>query len=153
MPATVLSIVQRHFPSVTQVKDATKPLQIEVTKQDGAGAKQRSHEECAMAHACKRAYKADGVILARSVAYLVKDKVAIRFGIPPSIAREITSFDRGGGFAPGTYVLRKPKQKLEVRKKEKGNGGNTGPSRGIRQFKHITTGIRTVLVSVATSSV
>ncbi len=146
----VLAIVQRHFPKVTKVEDAKKNLTIEVTKHDESSSKRRNHEECAMAVACKRAYRADGVIIARSVAYLVKDTLAVRFKIPPSVAREITSFDRGAGFSPGTYFLSKPSptKTLEGRKKwDKGKGGSTGPSQNIRKY-HKTEGIRAVLGSV-----
>jgi hypothetical protein len=148
----VLSIVQRHFPKVTKVEDAKKNLAIEVTKVDESSSKRRNHEECAMAVACKRAYHADGVIIARSVAYLVKGTLAIRFKIPPSVAREMTSFDRGGPFTPGEYQLSRPaKADTLATKKKRGDnkspGGHTGPSREIRKY-HLTTGIRSVLGSV-----
>ena len=150
MARGVLAIVQRHFPNVTKVEDAKKNLTIEVTKHDESSSKRRNYEECAMAVACKRAYKADGVIIARSVAYLVKGTLAVRFKIPGSVAREITSFDRGAEFNPGTYFLSKvhPTKSLEGRKKwDKGKGGNTGPSREIRKYHH-TENIRAVLGSV-----
>lgn len=150
MARGVLQIVQRHFPNVTTVKDATKNLTIEVTKHDESSSKRRNHGECAMAIACKRAYHADGVIIARSVAYLVKDRLAIRFKIPHSVSREITSFDRGGPFSPGTYFLSRPAKADTLatkNKRDKYDGGNTGPSREIRKY-HLTTGIRTVLGSV-----
>jgi hypothetical protein len=149
MAKGVLSIVQRHFPKVTKVEDAKKSLAIEVTKTDESSSKRRNHEECAMAVACKRAYHADGVIIARSVAYLVKGTLAIRFKIPPSVMREVTSFDRGGSFAPGEYQLSKmPESKtLKGRKKwDTGPGGNKA-NREIRKY-HLTTGIRSVLGSV-----
>jgi hypothetical protein len=144
----MLRIVNKHFPGVTRVEDAKKPITIEVTKEDDKNSKRKNIEECAMAVACKRAFKADGVILARSVAYLIKGTLAVRFQIPPSVAREITSFDRGAGFEPGTYQLSKPtpSMTLEYKKKHAAKGGNTDP-KGIRKY-HLTTNIRTVLGSV-----
>jgi hypothetical protein len=144
----VLRIVNRHFPNVTKVEDAKKNLAIEVTKHDESSSKRRNHEECAMAIACKRAYHADGVIIARSVAYLVKGTLAVRFKIPPSVSREITSFDRGGSFTPGMYQLSKPaKADTLKRKNERDVGGGNVPGREIRKY-HLTTGIRAVLGSV-----
>ena len=144
----VLRIVHKHFPNVTKVEDAKKNLVIEVTKSDESYSKRRNHEECAMAVACKRAYHADGVIIARSVAYLVKGTLAVRFKIPPSVTREITSFDRGGPFNPGTYQLSRPaKADTLSRKKERDSGGGNVPNREIRKY-HLTTGIRAVLGSV-----
>jgi hypothetical protein len=147
--STVLSIVQTHFPKVTKVQDAKKALAIEVTANDEYKSKRRNHEECAMAVACRRAYHADGVLIARSIAYLVKGTLAVRFKIPQSVSREITSFDRGGPFKPGWYQLSKPTEGNTLkRKKERGDneskGGSTGKSRNIRKY-HLTTGIRTVL--------
>ena len=148
----VLRIVNRHFPKVTKVIDAKENLKIEVTSQDEKTSKRRNLNECAMAVACKRAYKADGVILARSTAYLVKDTLAVRFKIPVSVAREITSFDRGAQFAPGIYHLSRPAPSFLLTAKTKdnlergGKGGNTGKSRGLRKIAiHRTTGIRAVL--------
>jgi len=99
----VLSVVNRHFPKVSKVEEAKHPVLIEVTKEDVKRSKRKNMNECAMAVACKREFKADGVIMARSVAYLIKEGLAIRFRVPPSVYREITSFDRGGTFEPGQY--------------------------------------------------
>lgn len=146
----VLRIVHKHFPNVKTAIDAQKNLSIEVTISDEKTSKRRNMSECAMAVACKRAYKADGVILARSVAYLIKGNLAVRFRIPPSVAREITSFDRGAGFTPGTYQLSKPTPKMTLDykvKTSKSPGGSKG-DKGIRIFRHTTTGIRAVLGSV-----
>jgi hypothetical protein len=150
----ILRNVQRHFPQVTTVKAAENNLEIEVLPSDEKASKRRNHEECAMAVACKRAYKADGVIIARSVAYLVKGTLAIRFLIPESVSREITSFDRGGPFNPGTYHLQKPNPAMdpEYRKKinaarerdpkEKKNGKG---QKKLHKKRHITQGIRAIL--------
>lgn len=95
MPA--LNVVKKFFPKVTIVVDAHHRAVIEVTKADAASKAVKDHSACAMAVACQRKFKLDGVIISRSVAYLVKGKQARRFMLPPSVEREITSFDRGGG--------------------------------------------------------
>ena len=144
--STVLSIVQTHFPKVTKVQDAKKALAIEVTANDEYKSKRRNHEECAMAVACKRAYHADGVLIARSVAYLVKGTLAVRFLIPNSVSREITSFDRGGPFKPGWYQLSKPPKgsTLDYKKKHAQQPKEAKKAEAHRKY-HLTTGIRTVL--------
>jgi hypothetical protein len=147
MTYSVLQVVQKHFPKVTMVRDATRALEIEVTVQDGKEAKKRNHDECAMAKACKRAYKADGVILSRSVAYLIKGTLAIRFSVPEAVSREIVSFDRGGGFAPGIYKLVKPQKHHLGEGGNRGGGHNPKPNKPDNppKFRHMTSGIRTVL--------
>jgi hypothetical protein len=144
--STVLSIVQTHFPKVEKVQDAKEALAIEVTASDEHKSKRRNHEECAMAVACKRAYHADGVLIARSVAYLVKGTLAVRFLIPETVSREITSFDRGGPFKPGWYQLSRPPERSTLAYKKKHAqqpDGKTDPKK--KRKYHLTTGIRTVL--------
>ncbi len=80
-------------------------MKIEVTPRDASSKAVRDHNGCAMAVACKRALKLDGVIISRSIAYLIKGDHATRFKLPESISREVVSFDRGAGFAVGKYEL------------------------------------------------
>jgi hypothetical protein len=139
-----VKIVQEFFPVVTKVRDSKRNSIIEVTKQDQAIAKRYKHKECAMAVACKRANKADGVVISRSVAYVIKDNVATRFLLPPSVQKEVVSFDRGGGFAEGEYELKKP----TVARKLGAPGGSKphkhrGPGRKIH--RHLTMNVRSSL--------
>ena len=143
----VLRVVQRHFPQVKKVEDATENVTVNVTKQDEARSRKKDINGCAMAVACERVFKAK-VIMARSVAYLVKDDLAIRYKVPISVTREITSFDRGGGFAPGTYQLARvsPGSRLDYKRKYRVGGNETG--KGVkRRYVHRTEGIRAVLGS------
>jgi hypothetical protein len=138
--------VRKFFPKVTRVTDATKGLEIEVTKQDDKISRRNDHAGCAMAVACKRELKLDGVIISRSVAYLVKGDEAVRYYVPESASREIVSFDRGGGFEPGTYGLTKPGYKLGH---SHGLGGTSKDANGsmAKRFHHLTNNVRTVLGS------
>ncbi len=153
--ATVLNIVKRYFPDVETVRDADKEVLIEVTRRDGQNSKVRNHTASAMAVACKRTYQADGVIVAVSVCYIIKDNVAVRYRLPESIAREVVSFDRQAGFAPGTYKMLAPSESRTIGSRQ---GGETDPEEyaaeppGKRKKKkptliHMTEGIRTVLGS------
>ncbi len=143
----VLSIVRRHFPNVNKVQDATKNLTIDVTSSDEKKSKRRNMNECAMAVACKRAYQADGVILSRKIAYLIKYDLAVRFLIPESVAREITSFDRGAGFSPGIYHLHRPPKGVTLEYKKAHRKSTPDKDENKRQKLHITTGIRAILGS------
>lgn len=140
-----LSIVQRYFPKVKEVADATEKIEIEVTDRDSKSAAVRNHEACAMAVACKRKMKADGVIVSIGTAYVIKGDVAYRYRVPPSVQREIVSFDREAGFASGEYELVPtiPSKRLGE-PQPKGPGKVTGTP---HRFVHQTSGIRAVLGS------
>lgn len=142
-----LKIVQGFFPQVTSVHDSQKNIAIEVTEHDAQHSEVRKHRTCAMAVACKRKLKVDGVIISVDRAYLIKGSKAMRFSLPESVSREVVSFDRKGGFAPGTYKL----QAIPAGKRLGHHTGGTNPHhRGNgRPHKsiHITEGVRTHLGS------
>lgn len=146
---SALRIVKKFFPNVKKVTDATENSFIEVTAKDASSRAVRDHGACVMAVACKRKLKLDGVIIARSVAYMVKDNQATRFLLPPSVSREIVSFDRGAGFETGTYELSRAgkTQKLGARRHREDtryNHESQGKAKPPK-FQHVTTNIRTVL--------
>ena len=97
--------IQRKFPNVMVVTDATKPVSVSVNKKDCKIATKRNPSECALAIAAKRELKVDGVIIGIGTTYLIKNNKAIRFGTPESVRREIVSFDRHQDFNPGEYYL------------------------------------------------
>lgn len=104
-----LRIVQKTgHPEVTKVIDAKKHIEIIVTPMDNRTSTVKDHGECAMAVACKRQQNADAVIISMKSAYVIKGNVAYRYQVPTSTSREVVSFDRSGGFAPGKYQLRAP---------------------------------------------
>lgn len=142
---TSLSIVQKFFPNVLTVKDAKDNVMVEVTSKDVSTSNRRKHAGCAMAVACKRALFLDGVLIARSRAFLVKGAVATRFDVPGSVSREVVSFDRGSNFEPGLYQLSKPYHRLGEHKGGKSKQG-TGTGRPI-PFRHLTENVRAVLGS------
>jgi hypothetical protein len=142
---TALRIVQKFFPKVTSVSDATSNVTIEVTERDERGSQKRDHNHCAMAVACKRAMHLDGVVIAICTAYLVKGTKATRYHVPMSVQREVVAFDRGAHFASGEYTLLKPDKNHLI-----GKAGGNGAKRNTAKMaapKHWTEGIRTVLGS------
>lgn len=147
--ANSLQNVRRYFPKVNTVRDAKESIAIEVTPRDASESKRKKHSECAMAVALKRDRKLDGVIVSRSLAFLIKGEEAIRYQLTPSVAKEVVSFDRGGGFAPGAYKLSRPQKtrRIGARKNRYGSGDPAKhPGTGDPlMMKHTTEGIREVL--------
>src|SRR4249919_699943 len=90
-----LTMVRSFFPKVESVTDATKSAIVEVTQGDVDNATRKNHRICALAIACKRSFKADGIIIGLTTAWVIKGKVAYRYKLGDSVSREITSFDRG----------------------------------------------------------
>jgi hypothetical protein len=144
MRSRSLSIVQKHFPNVVRVKEAKANVVVEVGKKDVTESKRKDHEGCAMAVACKRKFKLDGVLIATSSAYLIKGETATRFRVPPSVAREVVSFDRGAGFEEGTYRLSKPCNPPDSGGTP--NRANEGKGKAKGQL-HKTTNVRAILGS------
>lgn len=141
-----LRIVQYYFPQVESVEDGKKDIMIEVTTKDIANSKIKDHAKCAFATACKRTMHADGFMVSTRTAYAIFGKKAIRYRLPESVSREIVSYDRNAGFAPGIYQLKAPGKYEQLGARV--TGATHKPSgRKSPRFRHITTGIRTVLGS------
>lgn len=143
---TLIRRIQKQFPQVTKVKDATSPVRVSVTKKDNDATK-KNPNDCALARACRRSLQADGAIINISTSYLIKDDTAIRYKTSVAVAREITSFDRGGGFEEGKdYLLSvfEPSRQLGVRTDSRGKTGphisKKGPDKKIH--RHYTENIR-----------
>lgn len=149
--ASALSIVQHRFPQVTKVVDAPLSLWLDVEPGDLKKSKSKDHENCALAAACKRKYKPDGVMVSLSTAYVIKGHTATRYHVPPYAQREIVSFDRHSDFEPGTYELKAPPvtDHLQKRAKSRGLGGSHGPAnKGLqKRFRHKTKGVRAALTT------
>lgn len=143
--ASALQVVQEFFPDVRSVVDADEPSIVEVTKRDSDSAAVRNHKACAMAVACKRKMAADGVIVSVSTAYVVRGKKAVRYHLPERVSREVVSFDRNGGFAPGEYALNVPDKSNRIGHMNGGSKRTNGKGKKVKH--HHTTGIRTVLGS------
>lgn len=144
---STLNTVQKFFPNVKVVVDAKMNAAIDVTEQDVKSSKLKSHKQCAMAVACKRKFHLDGVIISKSVAYLIKGNKARRFKVPESVAREVVSFDRGAGFSIGKYALQaipKSDQMNRPRGKKAPGGSHKGESI-MKRFYHKTDNVRAEL--------
>ena len=140
-----LRTVRKFFPNVRFVDDAKEKSIIEVTSRDAQSKAVRDYEACVFAVACKRKLKLDGVIISRSVAYMVKGETATRYFIPGSVAREIVSFDRGAGFETGTYELAAVGEKSRMGRKREDLSPDRERKNNNKRFRHITTNVRSVL--------
>lgn len=100
-----------------------------------------------MAVACKRKMHADGVIVSMETAYVIKGNKAVRYRVPPSVQREIVSFDREAGFAAGEYMLATTLPCNRLGESEPDRGPHLRTNGKAPKFRHMTTGIRTVLGS------
>lgn len=139
--------VRKYFPQVNRVVDATDTIEVSVTERDSRNAKIKSPSDCALARACVREVKADGAIINVGYSYIIHGDVATRYSTSVAVGREITSFDRGGGFEAGfDYKLSKvaPANKLGVRKRPTGTRPPHAKSAGKPQSVHHTVKIRNV---------
>ena len=146
--ANALKTVQKYFPSVKKVADAKRPLNIEVLPEDLNTAEVQKHKTCAMAVACKRAFKLDGAIFGIDTAYLILGNRATRYQLPESVSREIVSFDRKApvGVDTGEYHLKPPCLGRRLGTNHRG-GQPSGRKlrKGIKRPKHRTGHIRAIL--------
>ena len=142
-----LGLVQKYFPSVTEVHDGDENMILEVTREDSSGGSVKDHNHCAFARACQRKFKARGVIVSVGTVYVIQKEGATRYTLPESVSREVVSFDRKAGFAEGEYQLIAPRKshRLGGRQGSEKNGDRRKP--GKPRFKHYTTGIRAMLRS------
>ena len=127
------------FPQVESLVDATKPVEVAVTRKDCKDSKRLDPTNCALAHAAKRALHADAVIIGMSTSYVIKGNQAIRFATPESVQREIVSFDRHQDFAPGEYYLtpKSPAGRLGASQRKNKGGTNKKAKRKLHTSERV----------------
>ncbi len=138
--------IRKMFPNVTNVVNSKEPIRVEVSRSDSQNASSKDPMNCAMARACKRKYKLDGVIISLSTAYLIKGETATKYKVPASLSREVVTFDRSKSFEPGEYMLsRVPPSEMvgydggDRRSPHTKKGKKTGPA---TRFFHKTENVR-----------
>lgn len=123
------------------VIDAKKKVKIVISASDVKRGKNKNPAACAAALACLHDVK--GCAKARvhiGRTYLLLKKKWVRYFTPDSLRTEIVSFDRGGGFSPGTYTL-SPMTPSD-RAVGKRQGGPDTRRTGKKRHRHVTTGVR-----------
>ena len=144
---TLPKSIREAFPQAKTVSDSNRSILINVTPVDQKGATPQDGTRCAMARACKRQFKADGVWIGLSISYILRKTHLHRFATPVSVSREITSFDRHQDFSTGIYRLSKigtnESQRLGWKKPRSSKGSdNSKTSKGVIIPRHFTTRVR-----------
>ena len=124
------------------VRDATNHITLEILPRDIKGATLKSPSACVTARACRRQEGREARIHLSRV-YIKKngDNIWYRYFVPPSLRGEIVSFDRGGKFFPGKYVLSPPTpaERLGADKRR----GRTSPNKKGKKRYKVTKDVRT----------
>lgn len=144
--SSALTRVQKLFPHVTSMVDANSDIDIRVTKSDTQTKAVKNHSECALAHACRRSFQADGAMINVTSAYIIKGNTATRYKLPESVSREIVSFDREAAFEPGDYHLHTPppSSRLGTPQRTGSRGGYVKGAGKRVQPHHLTENVRRV---------
>jgi hypothetical protein len=128
---------------VASVEDATEDLTIVVTAADCRKGIAKNHTQCPGALAAGRG--ADGAIISKRSAYVIKGRKAIRYRVPERLTREEVAVDRGGSFQPGTYVLSHPHKGERLTERKTGKTHNKSNRTSPSFTPHLTEGMRTTL--------
>ena len=129
--------------------DARSSLSLEVMAKDVKASVQKNSKCCAFARAAKRMPGVKAAYFFRSTAWLQYEDKLVRYMLPPSVQKEIVSFDRSKVMAPGVYQLAKPSKstrmsevnKRSAKRPDRHQPANTKITRKVR---HRTTMIRTL---------
>lgn len=78
------------------VADATENITLHPLACDVRGAKKFDVQRCVIARAINRTMKPQGVVVGRSMAFVVQDGLAIRFNVPAKSRESIDEFDLRG---------------------------------------------------------
>lgn len=90
------------------VRDSVRNSHVEVKPSDIQGAVCRDHQECVVARALKRHFKADWVDVGNSTAFIKVGKVVTRYRLPAMAQKQVRFFDENDGrFAPCEVKLLK----------------------------------------------
>lgn len=91
------------------VVDAERGLELHVQKRDVNRMQRKNPARCALAACAERIYKSEArVYMSRAYVKSADGTHWLRYTVPASAQREITAFDRGASFEPGSYRLGAP---------------------------------------------
>lgn len=129
-----------------EVVDAVRPLIIDIEDADCKKGKKKSPGACAAAVAIIREVGAIEARVHLGRTYVKKKfkgkEIWERYMTPPAISREMTAFDRGAAFEPGTYKFRHPAKTAKLGYRLEGGPQNKRPRNGKRPVHHLTTNVR-----------
>ena len=124
------------------VIDATRGLELHVERRDVDRRARKNPAQCALATCATRMYKPEARVYMSRAYVMAPDRQSwTRYTVNGTTQREITAFDRGAPFEPGTYRLSPPAPSTRLGNGSKicGNGQRTG--KGPRP-RHISLNVR-----------
>lgn len=87
------------------IVDGLDPMLIAITQSDVLSALKANSKQCALSRAATRVAGVQAAYFFRTRGYLEYRDRMVRYSLPPSVQKEIVSFDRCKMFAPGVYQL------------------------------------------------
>lgn len=128
-----------------RVVDAKKPVVIVVNTRDTAKGSLKDPYRCPAALSCMRELEANDARIHAGVSYVRYNGKWTRYATSRALRQEIVSFDRGGKFMPGEYVLLKPHAHIQIgNKRHRPNGKATGTRKRRTLRGGYTQGIRPI---------
>ena len=128
--------------------EATRPMLIEIENSDLKSGVRKNPSRCAFSLACRRSDRAvKAAYFFRSTAWLQYEDKLVRYHLPPSMQKEIVSFDRNKTMDPGLYRM-SPFPKCDhlanVRKRARKGRQATTIRKGQKVVRHHTTSVRAI---------
>ena len=128
-----------------EVRNATKPVTIVITRADVKEGATKDPASCAAARACIRELHASEARVHVGRTYVKIGNKWLRYNTGRALRSEIVAFDRGGTFEPGEYhIMPVQPSRRAIGRRQGGASKNARPRPvGKKRLKrHITTGIR-----------
>lgn len=122
------------------VRDLTKPLRLVISEEDCRRGNSKTPSSCAAAlAACRLPKITEARIHIGRVFLNVANKYWLRGKTPGALRTEIVSFDRGGKFEPGEYIVRPlcPSETANKHAKDYKPVKRGGPKRRMKILKSI----------------
>jgi hypothetical protein len=123
-----------------RVVDAVRPLDVEIKEMDCRKGQVKDPGACAAARAIIRKLHVSQARVHLGRTYVKRGQHWIRYMTPASLGREITAFDRGADFEPGTYRFSAPPKTARLGYRME--GGEKSKKGGRRAVMHLTTNVR-----------
>lgn len=125
------------------VKNLTRPITLEITEQDCAKGNARAPNSCAAALAIVREYpNCTGALVHLGRVFIkIGNRHWLRGKTTGALRTEITAFDKGGNFDPGSYRIL-PLSPSEVEANRHSGGRKPGKSNKPKRTLHFTKNVR-----------
>lgn len=127
------------------VVDATKPLNLVITKRDVSLGATKDPGACAAARSLCRLPEIDEARVHLGRTYIKSGKKWIRYETPKAVRTEIVAFDRGGSFEPGEYIfgaIRPSHRNGRQQGSTKSQTKPAGAKKKRRAKPHVVSGVR-----------